>query len=545
MFCVLAMDARLFDNTSTVVGNRRKKLPAVRRRLSMESRAAATRDIQALFDQAPQPMWVAARKAGRIVRVNEAALALYGYTREEFLELTASDIEPKKPEQEPGRSRFARHVRKSGAVLEVEVNCTQTTIRGDDVEIVAVSELSHRRQWEDRVVQAERMAAVGLLAGGVAHDFNNLLTIITGYSQILLSSLADSDVHRPAVDQILRASERAANLTRQLLAFSRKQKLQLKVIEVNALVQGMTTMLRRLIGEDIELHVKLSPETGRILADPGQIEQVIMNLAVNARDAMPDGGALTVETAIIELDNEYTASHINVRPGAYVLLAVSDNGAGMDAETQSRLFEPFFTTKAQGRGTGLGMSTVFGIVKQSGGNIEVYSEPGRGTSVKVYFPRAEADAHTERSERDESTAQHRAGGETILLVEDEDAVRMLVRKTLERQGYNVLDAPHAKEARRISRAHHGPIHLLITDVVMPQESGRQLAEWMLTERPEIKILYMSGYTDHAIVNSGVIHSDVAFIQKPFAPAALARKVREALEGGESKRLHAGSSQPGQ
>jgi hypothetical protein len=482
-------------------------------------------------------MWVLDTDTHELLDVNQAAIERYGYSRSEFLGKRAGDIEIR-GSMKAGAPHQPKHRYNDGRVVDVEVSSRPLVYAGRQAELVTIVEIDQRRHMEERIAQAERMAAVGLLAGGVAHDFNNLLTIITGYSQIVLSSLPDHDGNRPAVEQILKASERAASLTRQLLAFSRRQKVQPKIIDLNALVQSMTTMLRRLIGEDVELHVGLGQNVGRVSADPGQIEQVIMNLAVNSRDAMPEGGSLTIETGNVDLDEEYALDHVGVKTGPYVLFAVSDNGSGMDRETQDRLFEPFFTTKAPGRGTGLGMSTVFGIIKQSNGNLEVYSEPGKGTSVKVYLPRVQDEGSAERKE--EHAGHHGHGSETILLVEDEDAVRLLVRKTLERQGYQVLDAPNAKEARRLTREHKGPIHLLITDVVMPQESGRQLAEWMLTERPEVKVLYMSGYTDHAIVNNGVIGGDTAFIQKPFAPPALARKVREVLEGnGVPKRLHAG------
>jgi CheY-like chemotaxis protein len=322
-----------------------------------------------------------------------------------------------------------------------------------------------------------------------------------------------------------------------LLAFSRRQVMQPRVLDLNQLVAGLGTMLRRLIGEDVDLHLVLGPEVGRVNADPGQVEQVIMNLAVNSRDAMPNGGTLTIETANVELDDRYVRTHISVRPGPYVLLAVSDNGAGMDAGTRARLFEPFFTTKEQGRGTGLGLSIVFGIVKQSGGNIEIYSEPGRGTSVKVYLPRAEQGA-TPESEAAAAAAAP-SGTETILLVEDEEMVRRLVRETLEREGYTLLDADGPVEAQKIIRSYKDRIHLMITDVVMPKLSGRELAQRVARERPEMKVLYMSGYTDNAVVASGVLGTEMPFLQKPFTPSVLARKVRQVLEEGEEKTRRAG------
>jgi nitrogen-specific signal transduction histidine kinase/CheY-like chemotaxis protein len=391
-----------------------------------------------------------------------------------------------------------------------------------------LTDVTGRRQLEDQLRQAQKMEAVGMLAGGVAHDFNNLLTIISGYSQLILNGLPPGDANHYSAEQILKAGERAAALTRQLLAFSRPQVLQPRVLDLNKLVTGLSTLLRRVIGEDVDLQLALRPELGRVSADAGQIEQVLMNLVVNARDAMPKGGTLTIETANVDLDESYSARHMAVKPGPYVQIAVSDNGGGMDEVTQARLFEPFFTTKGAGRGTGLGLSTVFGIVKQSGGNLDVYSVPGRGTSVKVYLPRIDQPAVLEA----ESTGRPVAtGSETVLLVEDEEMVRHLVRETLVRAGYKVLDTSDPVEGRRLSESYRGTIHLLITDVVMPKISGRELAGELVARREGMKVLYMSGYTDHAIVNTGILHKEVAFLQKPFTPAALTAKVREVLESG--------------
>jgi CheY-like chemotaxis protein len=339
------------------------------------------------------------------------------------------------------------------------------------------------------------------------------------------------------VEQIMKAGERAAGLTRQLLSYSRRQVLQPKLLNLNQLLTGMEAMLRRLIGEDIELRFATRTDIGQVNADPGQIEQVVMNLAVNARDAMPRGGILTIETRNVELDEHYVATHPAVKTGQYVSLVVSDNGTGMDAETRAHLFEPFFTTKAQGQGTGLGMTTVFGIVKQSGGGMDVYSEQSHGTSVKVYLPRIDQPAATET---EAPAAKAARGSETILLVEDEEQVRNLIRDTLRREGYKVLDAPSAADARRIASAYKGAIHLLISDVVMPKEGGRDLAAGVLARRPGMKVLFMSGYTDQAVVNSGLLPGKSAFIQKPFTPAALSGKVRELLGGnGETSHVAGG------
>ncbi|HZC81182.1 MAG TPA: ATP-binding protein, partial [Nitrospiraceae bacterium] len=328
------------------------------------------------------------------------------------------------------------------------------------------------------------------------------------------------------------AGERASLLTRQLLAFSRKQVLQPRILDLNAVVANMDTMLHRVIGEDIDLLTILSPGLASVKTDPGQIEQVLMNLVVNARDAMPQGGRLTIETADVVLDTDYARKHVDVSPGRYVMLAVSDTGCGMDTATQEHIFEPFFTTKEQGKGTGLGLSTVYGIVKQSGGNIWVYSEPGRGTSFRIYLPRIEAAA--EVVEPDKAQEQLLRGSETILLVEDEPGVRKLAKTILHTHGYTVLEAAQGKEAFRLSGQHTGTIHLMITDVVMPGMSGRELAERLKSARPSMKVLFMSGYTDKAMVHHGELDPCTAFLQKPFTPQALARKVREVLEAGKDR-----------
>jgi PAS domain S-box-containing protein len=393
--------------------------------------------------------------------------------------------------------------------------------------IANVRDITERTQLEERLRQSQKMEAVGKLAGGVAHDFNNLLTAVTGYCDLLLVRLGESDPLRNEVWEIRKAGERATSLTRQLLAFSRRQMLQPKVIKINRTIAEMGKMLQRLIGEDVDLVTVLDAQLGCVKVDPSQIEQVVMNLAVNARDAMSHGGRLTIETSNVDLDEAYARRHAEVQPGPYVLIAVSDTGCGMDAETQSRIFEPFFTTKEVGRGTGLGLSMIYGIVKQSGGHVWVYSEIGKGTTFKIYFPRVEGPA-----EEDESVSQRAAltlGSETVLLVEDEDEVRKLVREILELNGYTVLEVSRGLEAIQTCRQYEGPIHLILTDVVMPGMSGRELVERMIPLRPQMRVLYMSGYTENAIVHHGVLDEGTAFIQKPFTPAALARKVRDVLD----------------
>lgn len=389
-------------------------------------------------------------------------------------------------------------------------------------------DITDRKQLEEQLRQAQKMEAVGRLAGGIAHDFNNLLMVIQGYADLMTERLAEGDPLRRNAEQIQTASQRATSLTRQLLAFSRKQMLAPKVLNVQSVVVDMEKILRRLIGEDIQLETSSVPDLGLIKADRSQIEQVIMNLAVNARDAMPEGGRLTIETANVELDKAAAHPPAVLSPGKYVMLAVTDNGCGMDAETQAHIFEPFFTTKEKGKGTGLGLATVYGIVKQSGGYVWVYTEPGRGTSFKVYLPRIE-DEQTARGRDGKSDAQELPrGSETVLLVEDEKGVRELAREYLELTGYTVIAAEDGHTALELAAMHVGPIQLLMTDVVMPGISGRELAGRVKTIRPEIKVLFMSGYTDQAVVHHGILDTDAALLQKPFTMAALAAKLREIL-----------------
>jgi signal transduction histidine kinase/CheY-like chemotaxis protein len=400
----------------------------------------------------------------------------------------------------------------------------------DSFEMIA-EDITERRQLEDQLRHSQKMEAVGRLAGGIAHDFNNLLTVIKGYSDLMLSEVRQGDPMRNEVEEIRKAADRAAALTRQLLAFSRRQVLEPRVLDLNSVVNNMDRLVRRLIGDDVEFHSSLDSELRTVKADPGQIEQVIMNLAVNARDAMPTGGRLTVETAMVELDEDYTRENGLAHAGAFVMLAVTDNGIGMSAETRSQIFEPFFTTKELGKGTGLGLSTVYGIVKQSGGHISCYSELGKGTTFKVYLPIVGAAKvkSPEIAQQSKTVVAPKLATETVLLVEDEDGVRALVRQVLERDGYRVLEARTGAEALLSADQFAEKIHLLLTDVVLAQMSGREIAKVVMEKRKDAKVLFISGYTEEAIVRHGVLELGTAFLQKPFTPAALSRKVREILD----------------
>ena len=432
-----------------------------------------------------------------------------------------------------GTPYFIRHrvIRPDGNERIVEER--STVLRDADGRparmVGTVLDVTERQRLEEQLLQAQKMEAVGRLAGGVAHDFNNLLTAIIGSADLLRERLPPDHPERVEADEIRMAALRAADLTRQLLAFSRRQILTPQMLHLNKVVAGMNKMLRRMIGEDIEFRCVLAPELGAVRADPGQIEQVIMNLVVNARDAMPRGGTLTIETASVELDEAYAVEQFPAARGRHALLAVSDTGIGMDAKTQARLFEPFFTTKAQGQGTGLGLSTVYGIVKQSGGYIWVSSEPGRGSTFKVYLPEVDEGVEPASATPAPRAPDLPGGSETLLVVEDQAEVRRLTEKVLKLRGYTVLVAESGQEALRLAQQHTGPIHLLVTDVVMPQMSGREVGMLLAAMRPQLKVLYLSGYADESIVHHGVLEPGLAFLQKPFSPESLALKVREILD----------------
>ena len=415
-----------------------------------------------------------------------------------------------------------------------------TVSGGRRLHLAVTRDVTETKTLEAQLRQAQKMEAIGQLAGGVAHDFNNLLCIINGYSDILFNALWPDDPMRNLVDEIRKAGERSASLTRQLLAFSRKQVIAPRVLDLNTVILDLEKMLRRVLGEDIDLATSLTPGLGSIKADPGQVEQVLLNLLVNARDAMPQGGKLAIETQNVNLDEDYARARSEVRPGPYVLLAVSDTGCGMTAEVKAHLFEPFFTTKGPGQGTGLGLATVYGIVEQSGGHVAVNSEPGLGTTFRVYLPIVEAAVQVRDTRA--ATAPAPRGSETILLVEDDEGVRALTRHALQSSGYTVLVAREGQEALRIGQKRQEPIDLLVSDVVMPGLGGRQLSERLRLLHPEMKVLFLSGYTDDAVVRHGVLEGEVNFLQKPFSPAVLARKVRDVLDEIRPEGLRSNSSE---
>jgi nitrogen-specific signal transduction histidine kinase/ActR/RegA family two-component response regulator len=392
--------------------------------------------------------------------------------------------------------------------------------------VLNARDVTERRMLEEQLMRAQKMEAIGTLSGGVAHDFNNILTVILGHTEILLQALRSSRGEYDHVKSIDEAGRRASALTRQLLAFSRKQVLQPKVFNLNSLIMDLDKMLRRLISEDIQLETITDPRLGVIKADPGQIEQVVMNLVVNARDAIKGGGRITVETANVTLDEDYVRSHAGAHVGPHVMLAVSDSGEGISPENLPHIFEPFFTTKEVGKGTGLGLSTVYGVVKQSGGNVWIYSQLGRGTTLKIYLPRVD---EAEPVFAESVQAAVTSGAETVLLVEDEPALRDLIKYALTGHGFTVLDVPTPADALTLSRAHTSPLHLLLTAVIMPGMDGPALAKQLLKERPDIKVLYMSGYATNFIMHDGVVDPGTNFLEKPFHPRTLLNKVREVLD----------------
>jgi PAS domain S-box-containing protein len=536
-----ATDTNLLENEAVagIVINARD---ITDRKRSEEALRKAEEKYRSIFENAVEGIFQSTPE-GRFISVNPALARILAYASPEELIASRTDIEAQHYVDPNCRMELQRMLAEKGVVQGFEseifrkdmskIWCLEN-IRAicDESGAVAyyegsIEDITERKHLEEQLRQAQKMEAVGQLAGGIAHDFNNLLTAINGYSELTMMQLQSEDPLRRNIEEIKKAGERAAALTRQLLAFSRKQVLQPKILDLNSLVSEMEKMLRRLIGEDIDLQTVLNPELGSIKADPGQIEQVIMNLAVNARDAMAQGGKLTIETENVYLDEEFAEQHIAVSPGPYIVLAVNDTGTGMDEQTQARIFEPFFTTKEMGKGTGLGLSTVYGIIRQSGGNIWVSSEVGRGTTFKVYLPRFEEGA--EEFKRKPEAQDALQGTETILLAEDEDVVRKLSGRVLTMYGYQVLEAANGEAALRICERYEKPIHLLISDVIMPGMNGCDLADQLRHLRPTMKMLLMSGYTNNAIIHQRIFDEGINFIQKPFAPNALAQKVREVLD----------------
>ncbi len=531
-----AFDVRDLEFLDSVGGH--IALAIERRRGEVELRRSES-ILRLLFEHNPLPTWLHEIESLKFLRVNEAAARLYGYSQEEFESMSILQIRPSS-EQEKARSFIKEltsnteehgiwlHQARDGRQFEVEITSHELLYAGKRVRLVVGQDISERRQLEGQLRQATKMEAVGRLAGGVAHDFNNMLMVIKGYTELLLNVLSPSDHITRKIQQIDRAADRAATLTRQLLAFSRMQVLQPQVINLNSVVEEMGRLLPRLIGEDIELVIRPHTNLDSIRADAGQMEQVIMNLAVNARDAMPNGGKLVIETCNSDLEQSYASSHPLMCPGSYVQLSVSDNGTGMDAETQTHIFEPFFTTKEKGKGTGLGLATVYGIVKQSGGFIWVYSELGKGTTFKIYLP-CVYDQKEEVSPLPRQVAEVPNGTETVLLTEDEQDVREIARQFLESGGYRVIEAKDGSDAIRLAAENNGNIALLVTDMVMPGLSGPELAQRLQREHPGLSVLFMSGYSEHAATEMANADPSVRLLTKPFSRAAILRAVRETLQ----------------
>ncbi len=508
--------------------------------LTEEQQSQSEPGYSALIENAPYGIYRSTLDS-RFLFVNSVLVNMLGYGSK--AELLAMNLATDIYEDPEARARlieqYQQDSRFEGAEVEwkrkdgtpIHVRLSGRAVRDHQGSLacweVVVEDVTERRALEERLRQSQKMEGIGRLAGGIAHDFNNLLNVIVGYSELILTGRGVEDKVRRKAEEIKKAGERATALTRQLLAFSRKQVLEPKVLDLNAVVAEMEQMLRRLIGEHIELGIRPAGALGLVKADPGQLSQVLMNLALNARDAMPQGGVLTIETANVELGEGFRWQRVAVLPGPYVMLSVSDTGAGMDAGTRDHIFEPFFTTKEQGKGTGLGLATVYGVVKQSGGYIWVYSEPGKGSTFKIYLPRCGGAAEP-LGVPQPSTSLPKAT-ETVLLVEDEESLRKLTRQFLEERGYTVLEARDGQEALQISQSYKESIHLTLTDVVMPRMGGRELSEKLMALRPQMKVLYMSGYTDDTMLRQGQLRPGAAYLQKPFNPSDLARKAREVLD----------------
>jgi two-component system cell cycle sensor histidine kinase/response regulator CckA len=510
---------------------------AIERRRSEEALRKSESVFRLLFSHNPLPTWVMDDESLQFIQVNDAAVRQYGFGAEEFSRMTMFDIRAEekiasldvRPPKNGGEGRYegvCKHRKKDGKIFEVELISHQFDYAGRRVRLVVAQDISERHLLEQQLRQAQKMEAVGRLAGGVAHDFNNLLMVIKGHTELLMSALSPADSVARKITQIDRAADRAAALTKQLLAFSRKQVLQPRVMNLNGVVEDMGKLLPRLIGEDVELGIRTAPGLGAIRADASQMEQIIMNLAVNARDAMPTGGRLIIETSNAELDRTYNSTHPIVKPGRYVLLAVSDTGTGMDTETQAHIFEPFFTTKEAGKGTGLGLATVYGVVKQSGGFIWVYSELGKGTSFKIYLPRV--DQPEDKANTTPPFAEAPRGTETILLAEDEQDVREVAREFLESGGYTVIEACNGADALRLATEHKAAIDLLVSDMVMPGMTGKELARRLKQQHSGLGVVYMSGYSEQTAAETAETDGNMLLLTKPFSRGSILRTVREAL-----------------
>lgn len=534
---VLVEASPMLDDAGNYVGALAMVTNVTDRKRAEEALRASEERYRLLFDNSPLPIWLTDAQWLHFLTVNRAALQLFGYSKSEFLSLNVSDLLPDGEASRLGEAvakaggavcdANVRLLKKNGAVADIALTSQAFLLDSRPAALVIAQDMTDRNRLETQLAQARKMEAIGILAGGVAHDFNNLLSIMITYTTFALDALAESDPLRADIEQVAKAGDRAVALTRQLLAFSRQQILEPVVLDLNATVTEIEPMLRRLIGENIDLAVVQEPALGSVSADPGQLEQVIMNLVVNARDAMPMGGTLTIETANVHVARVEGSWGTGLEPGQHVLLSVADTGSGIDDLTRERIFEPFFTTKGVGKGTGLGLSTVLGIVQQSGGHLEVKSELGKGARFEVYLPRVDkAVTPVVRATERPALA---GGDETVLVVEDDEQVRNLTRAILRRHGYEVLVASNGGEAFLIAEQFPGEIHLLLTDVVMPRMNGRQLAERLTVTRPSMKVLFMTGYTNDAVVRQGVSDADMALLQKPITPDALARRVRSVLD----------------
>ena len=546
-FLVILMAASLIAATGVGVGFllRHQRLNFYRQKYQSELELRALLEHYQSLTQHANDIILLVDADGRILEANQRAVTTYGYAREEFVGMDLRQL--RDPETWPefqaqwdasqinqGMIFETRHRRRDGSCFPVEVSAREILVEGKAFRQSFIRDISERKaheleraRLEEQIQQAQKMESVGRLAGGVAHDFNNHLTVINGYCDLLLAGLPPRDALSGPLEEIRRAGERAAALTKQLLAVSRKQVLESKALNLNTVIADVVAMLRHLVGEDIEIETRLDPELGTVEADAAQIQQVLMNLVVNARDAMPKGGRIVFETLNVELDQAYLGRHADSKTGPHVQLVVSDSGAGMNPDTQQHIFEPFFTTKGSGAGAGLGLATVYGIVKQSGGWIWVYSEPGRGTTFKIYLPRVESRAEAGSTA---ALAAPLGGTETILVVEDQEELRTRVGEMLEGYGYQVLAAANGDEALDLCAQHTGPLDLMITDVVMPRMTGRELFDRLAQSRSQVKVLYVSGYTANVIAHQEVLDSGAAYLPKPFSPEELARKVRQVLAG---------------